>query len=89
MPGQYQPGRARRSGLRVFWIIWCCFWALIWLAIGLVGIFELLLVPLSLLAILIPVGRNRDRLPDCARCAYPAAWHVQGRCPAPAIDPGR
>lgn len=45
------------SNVRVFWIIWCCAWALGWACFGwiLFGV-GLLLAPISLLAILIPVG---------------------------------
>lgn len=50
------------SNLRIFWIIWCSFWALFWLfswwftfGIGLLG------VPISLLAILIPIGADPNR----------------------------
>ncbi|MDA8185197.1 MAG: hypothetical protein M0035_12385 [Actinomycetota bacterium] len=50
------------STLRIFWIIWCCFWALGWL---LVGFFTFLLgwvmVPISLLAIFIPIGKSTPR----------------------------
>ena len=46
------------SSLRVFWIIWCSFWALGWL---LIGFFTFLLgwfmVPVSLAAIMLPVGQ--------------------------------
>ena len=48
------------STLRIFWIIWCCFWALGWLLIGFFTfLLGWLMVPVSLLAILIPVGRAR------------------------------
>lgn len=43
----YQPQQGA-SNVRIFWITWCCFWALDWL-----------MVPVSLLAILLPVGRPR------------------------------
>ena len=93
-PAGYVHAPARpRGNLRVFWIIWCSFWALFWLlagfatlGIGFVG------VPFSLLAILIPVGTGRQqyvRPPDCFRCGYPADRHVQGWCPGPPIGPGR
>lgn len=45
------------SNLRIFWIIWCCGWAVFWFFSG---FFTFLLgwlgVPFSLLMILIPVG---------------------------------
>jgi hypothetical protein len=54
----YQPPQAA-STLRVFWIIWCCFWALGWLLVGFLTFFlGWLMVPVSLLAILLPVGKS-------------------------------
>lgn len=49
------------SNVRVFWIAWCAMWALGWLLIGFLT-FGLgwLMVPVSLLAILIPVGRTAE-----------------------------
>ena len=52
------------SNVRVFWIIWCVMWALGWLLIGLFTIFiGWLFVPLSLLAILIPIGSTQIPAP--------------------------
>ena len=49
------------SNVRVFWIIWCVMWALGWLLIGFFTIFiGWLFVPLSLLAILIPIGSTKN-----------------------------
>jgi hypothetical protein len=48
---------------RVMWIIWCCACALFWLLTLMVGnVFALVLVPGSLLAILLPVGKQRKAL---------------------------
>lgn len=73
------------SNLRIFWIIWCSGWAFFWL---LTGFFTFLLgwlfVPLSLLAILIPVGVEPHyslSMPDCVRCGKPAKTHYAGKCP--------
>ncbi len=45
------------SNTRIFWIIWCSMWALLWLLVGFFTfLLGWLLVPVSLLAILIPVG---------------------------------
>ncbi|BBG01912.1 MULTISPECIES: hypothetical protein [Pseudonocardia] len=45
------------SDLRVFWIIWCSMWAFGWFVVGFMTLFlGWLMVPMSLLAILIPVG---------------------------------
>jgi hypothetical protein len=68
------------SNLRSFWIVWCSMWALGWLLLGFVTLFRSwVLVPVSFLCILIPVGsrqravhqpqltpRRRPRTP-CAR----------------------
>jgi hypothetical protein len=52
------------SNVRVFWIIWCVMWALGWLLIGFFTIFlGWLFVPLSLLAILIPIGSTQNSRP--------------------------
>ena len=52
------------SNVRVFWIIWCVMWALGWLLIGFFTIFiGWLFVPLSLLAILIPIGSTKNPRP--------------------------
>ena len=76
------------SSLRMFWIAWCVMWALGWL---LVGFFTFLLgwlmVPVSLAAILLPVGvdktyRPPPSLPPCYRCGQPAVAHrPDGACP--------
>jgi hypothetical protein len=48
-----------QSNVRIFWIIWCAFWALFWLLAGFFTFaFGWILVPLSLFAILIPVGQG-------------------------------
>jgi hypothetical protein len=46
------------SQTRIFWIIWCSMWALGWLLLGFFTIITWLFVPLSLLAILLPVGKE-------------------------------
>jgi hypothetical protein len=47
------------STLRIFWIIWCCFWALGWLLTGFLTFgFGWLMVPISLLAIFLPIGKS-------------------------------
>ena len=52
------------SNVRVFWIIWCVMWAMGWLLIGFFTIFiGWLFVPLSLLAILIPIGSTQNSRP--------------------------
>jgi hypothetical protein len=47
---------------RVLWIIWCCACALFWLVLGFTLLVPWLLVPPSLLAILLPVGKPRRAL---------------------------
>jgi len=48
---------------RVLWIIFCCVWAGFWLLSLMVGnVFALILVPASLVAIFIPVGKTRKAL---------------------------
>lgn len=42
--------------MRTFWIIWCSAWALFWMLAGFVFFPVWLLVPVSLFAILIPIG---------------------------------
>src|SRR4051794_37183765 len=57
-PARHRPRRAAAmSNVRPFWIAWCCCWAAFWLIIGFFT-FGLgwIGVPLSLLAILIPIG---------------------------------
>jgi uncharacterized SAM-binding protein YcdF (DUF218 family) len=77
------------SNLRVFWFVWCSMWALGWL---LMGFFTLglawLFVPLSLVAILVPIGRDTAAaIPPppfgpCFRCGAPAGSHgFDGSCP--------
>lgn len=77
------------SNLRIFWVAWCSFWALFWLLIGFFTIIGWLGVPLSLSAILIPVGQDQNytpvRLPDCVRCGYAATSHINGNCPGPPL----
>ena len=79
------------SNTRVFWIIWCSMWALGWM---LAGFFTLgllwVMVPASLVAILIPVGRDTPAaiappapFGPCFRCGAPARAHAyDGSCPA-------
>ena len=69
----HQRGQAM-SNLRIFWIIWCSMWALGWLLCGFLFIPLRLFVPLSLGAILIPVGSARKQLP-------PPPWppEIRGR----------
>lgn len=48
------------SNVRVFWIIWCSGWAFFWFVLGFVSFgIAWVMVPVSLLAILIPFGVNR------------------------------
>jgi hypothetical protein len=47
------------SNLRVFWIAWCSAWALGWLLLGFFTLVTWLFVPLSLAALLLPVGCER------------------------------
>ncbi len=52
------------SNLRIFWIIWCSMWALGWFFVGFFTFFiGWLFVPLSLLAILIPLGSTKHVSP--------------------------
>lgn len=44
------------SNLRIFWIIWCTMWAFGWLLCGFIFFPVWIFVPLSLGAILIPIG---------------------------------
>jgi len=45
------------NNTRIFWIIWCSMWALGWMTVGwLIFPINLIMIPASLLAILIPVG---------------------------------
>lgn len=72
---QPQPSQSM-STLRLFWIIWCCFWALGWLLIGfLTFLLGWLMVPVSLLAILLPIGKSRPpniaSFPDASRTRPP------------------
>jgi hypothetical protein len=69
------------SDKRIFWIAWCCFWALAQLMAGFVLVFPWFLVPFSLLAILLPVGSQRP--PQLPPPGYPV-----GRNPA-VLRPGR
>lgn len=83
------------SNLRVFWIIWCSMWAFGWLLFGWLLILGWVMVPVSLLAILIPVGASpRPQLPPaghpawenpprCCRCGAPPEAHPGGWCPRP------
>jgi hypothetical protein len=87
------------TNLRIFWIAWCCAWALAWL---LAGFFTLglawLMVPVSLLALLLPVGQTPPPRPPappylyppqpwggiCAACGWPRNTHTAyGLCPCP------
>lgn len=84
MQPQQQP--QGMSGLRIFWIIWCSFWALGWMLVGF-GTLLLgwLMVPVSLFAILLPVGKQStpqmiyfDQHPSLARANSPlppAGWY--------------
>jgi hypothetical protein len=61
---------AGNSNARVFWIIWCCGWAFFWFVIGFFSFgLAWVMVPVSLIAILIPVGVDRSP---------PAVWYGQG-----------
>jgi hypothetical protein len=83
------------SNTRIFWIIWCTMWAVGWL---LIGFFTFLLgwimVPPSLLAILLPVGRaDSGPAPQVVYPpAYPppAGWVPHGLRPTggPRLGPG-
>ena len=49
------------SDLRLIWVVWCVMWALGWLLIGFFTFFiGWIFVPLSLLAILVPIGSSRQ-----------------------------
>jgi hypothetical protein len=48
------------SNTRIFWIAWCCMWALGWLLLGFFTIITWLFVPFSLLAILLPIGKTTE-----------------------------
>jgi hypothetical protein len=82
------------SNTRIFWIIWCCFWALGWLLIGFFLIVTWLFVPVSLLAILIPIGRTRAAPKQVTFGAQPQAtsqWQQQPRAHSqqqPTAPPG-
>lgn len=74
------------STVRVFWIIWCCFWALGWMLVGLFTfLLGWLMVPVSLLAILLPVGNTRGpkfvSFPDAPNSQMPPP------VPGPALEP--
>lgn len=80
------------TNARIFWIIWCSMWALFWLLAGfftfLVG---WLLVPVSLLAILIPVGGGGAppkyiRFPGGRPPSQPP-WQPPWQSPAPQGPP--
>ena len=51
------------SSLRIFWIIWCTMWAFGWLLCGFIFFPVWIFVPLSLGAILIPIGSAPKQLP--------------------------
>jgi hypothetical protein len=55
------PSKPRRQGnLSVFWIVWCCFWAIFWLIVSPLTLGVSLFFSVgSLIAILVPIGRGR------------------------------
>lgn len=47
--------------VRIFWLVWCGFWALGWMTIGwFIFPINLLMIPLSLVLMLVPIGRRTD-----------------------------
>ena len=64
---------------RVLWIIFCCVFAFVWFLIGFATLgIGWLMVPVSLLAILIPVGKVRSRLPSAGWYGQPTQyWQPQ------------
>jgi hypothetical protein len=56
----FKPPWLRRENTagRAVWIIWCLFWAFIWLMAAAINHIDLYLVVLSLLAILAPIGKK-------------------------------
>lgn len=85
------------TNLRLFWVIWCCFWAAAWLLAGFITLgLAWLMIPASLLAILIPVGATpqRPQRPQypahlgwepCGSCGATYAEHINGWCPRPRL----
>lgn len=66
------------TNLRIFWVIWCCMWALGWLLAGFASFgIAWLGVPVSLLCILIPIGNDsrsdKRWSPAPRRPQYPAS----------------
>jgi hypothetical protein len=63
-PGPPMPLPQGTSNLRSFWIVWCSMWALGWLLCGFVTQYlSWLLVPVSVLCILLPVGARDGQVP--------------------------
>lgn len=81
--------RTAVSNSRIFWIAWCTMWALGWLLIGFFTFFlGWIMVPVSLLAILIPVGGTGNRA--APQVAYPPpGWVPPGQQlpPGPPVPP--
>jgi hypothetical protein len=66
--------------LRTFWVAWCSLWAAFWLLAGFFTIIGWAGVPLSLLAILLPVGNPPKPLPwRCLECGQPPSAHPYGQ----------
>jgi hypothetical protein len=78
-PARHSPRRAAAmSNVRPFWIAWCCCWAAFWLIIGFFT-FGLgwIGLPLSLLAILIPIGAPAQPMPPLPYYPpAPQAWDM-------------
>jgi hypothetical protein len=78
------------NNIRPFWIAWCCAWAVGWFFVGLFTfLVGWVFVPMSLLAILIPVGA-----PRCPRRPTPVPWWAvegsrSGWAPPRTWEPGR
>jgi len=49
---------------RVLWVLWCLGWSAFWFFVGVFTILPLFLIPPSLLAILIPVGKEPSPAPQ-------------------------
>lgn len=60
---------------RTAWIFWCLAWALFWLTFGflLLPVVNLGLAGLAVVAVLIPVGKERTDVCEVCRGSYPAA----------------
>lgn len=77
------------SNTRIFWIIWCTMWALGWLLVGFFTFFlGWLMVPVSLLAILLPIGKEPAQQQGYPpHHGPPNGWTHQGQQQAPPNGP--